>query len=100
MGISIAKKQGLQVIREMQLSLVEGKAPEPKILEAVLLAVAAVLLLTPGLITDITGFSLLNSSIRKSLTRIILSRFSLRKSTTKSSGFSDSSENADYEILD
>lgn len=99
-GLSLAKKQGLKVIGEMQHSLVQGQAPEPKILEAVFLAVAAVLLLTPGLITDLSGFALLTPGIRSSLSKVIFQKFSPQQSGSNSGKPSKSSQEADYEILD
>ena len=58
-GATLAKLEGLGVLRSVQLSLMRGKLPGPQLLDAAMILVGAALLLTPGLLTDALGLSLL-----------------------------------------
>lgn len=54
-GAWLAKKQGMQVLRTLQLQLSRGEMPTQTILEGVLVLVGSVLLLTPGFLSDLLG---------------------------------------------
>jgi UPF0716 protein FxsA len=58
-GAWLAKRQGLQVLRLMQLQLSRGQMPTDAILDGVLVLIGGVLLLSPGFVTDTIGFLLL-----------------------------------------
>jgi UPF0716 protein FxsA len=64
-GAYLAKKQGLKVIRDIQESINNFRAPGDQLLKATFVLVGGVLLLTPGFISDILGFSLLFSPTQK-----------------------------------
>lgn len=59
LGSMLARSQGLQTWRRFQLAIDEGRMPGQEIQEGLLIAFAAAMLLTPGLLTDIAGFLLL-----------------------------------------
>jgi len=59
LGATLARLEGLRVVRSMQRDLAAGRLPADGILNGVLVLVAAALLLTPGLLTDALGFALL-----------------------------------------
>ena len=56
LGITIAKMQGLLVLDSIKRSLQQGDIPAQNIMEGLLVLMGAAMLLTPGLITDVTGF--------------------------------------------
>ncbi|WP_134686321.1 FxsA family protein [Brevibacillus migulae] len=58
-GAWLAKKQGLQVMRTLQLQLSRGEMPTLTILEGALVLVGSVLLLTPGFLSDVLGLLML-----------------------------------------
>ncbi len=58
-GAWLAKQQGLQVIRLLQVQLSRGQMPTDVLIDGVLVLVGGVLLLTPGFVTDLVGFVLL-----------------------------------------
>lgn len=64
-GTTIARQQGLQTIRRMQLAQAQGRLPATEMIEGVMLLVAGVLLMTPGFFTDLFGFSLLFPQLRQ-----------------------------------
>jgi UPF0716 protein FxsA len=55
-GAYLAKYQGLKVLWEMRDLVARGILPGLKIVEGVLVLIGAILLLAPGLITDVVGF--------------------------------------------
>ncbi|MDD3839899.1 MAG: FxsA family protein [Clostridia bacterium] len=56
LGVFLAKSQGLIVIRRIKDELCYGNMPEKQLLDGLLVLVGGILLVTPGIITDITGF--------------------------------------------
>ena len=58
-GASLVRSQGMQTLMSVQGRLQQGEMPAQQILEGVMLAVAGVLLLTPGFMTDALGMLVL-----------------------------------------
>lgn len=58
-GAWLAKKQGLEIIRRARQQMDYGQVPGEAIMDGICILIGAVLLLTPGYITDLTGFLLL-----------------------------------------
>jgi UPF0716 protein FxsA len=63
-GAWLAKLQGLMVIMEIQRDMAEGRMPAPRMMDGVMILIAGVLMITPGLITDAAGFALLVPGVR------------------------------------
>jgi len=59
MGVFLAKYQGIAVLYKMQMKLQAGELPAEQMFDGACILVGGALLLTPGLITDVLGFSLL-----------------------------------------
>ncbi|MCK5850782.1 MAG: FxsA family protein [Kiritimatiellae bacterium] len=72
-GAILAKWQGLMVMSEINRDMAQGKMPAPHMIDGVMILVAGLMLITPGLITDSVGFLLLIPIVRKEL-RIWLRR--------------------------
>ena len=64
-GVIVAKKQGIQSVRNLQNSVSEGNPPGVAIIDTFLIFVGGVLLVTPGFLTDFIGFSLIIPFTRK-----------------------------------
>ena len=64
-GAYLAKQQGLATIRKVQDNMTQGMMPGEALLDGVCILVGGTLLLTPGFVTDITGFLLLAPPTRK-----------------------------------
>ncbi|NVP03527.1 FxsA family protein, partial [Photobacterium damselae subsp. damselae] len=58
-GASLVRSQGLATLTSVQNRLQQGELPAQQIVEGVMLAVAGVLLLTPGFMTDCMGMTIL-----------------------------------------
>ncbi|MFT4415147.1 FxsA family protein [Fredinandcohnia humi] len=59
LGAWLAKKEGLETLRRAQEQMSYGQVPGHAIMDGICILVGAVLLLTPGFITDLTGLILL-----------------------------------------
>ncbi|RMG88488.1 MAG: FxsA family protein [Candidatus Dadabacteria bacterium] len=57
-GAHYARLQGFYVLRRLEASLAEGRLPAAEILDGAMLLVGGALLITPGFLTDLAGFSL------------------------------------------
>lgn len=65
LGASLARHQGLQCWGEFQRRLAQGELPTDPLLDGLMILVAATLLVTPGVITDALGFTLLVPQVRR-----------------------------------
>ena len=59
LGAYLAKMEGLRTLFRLQETLREGGMPGEELLDALLIALAGLVLITPGFITDAVGFLLL-----------------------------------------
>src|SRR5690554_8117611 len=78
----MARSQGMMIFNNAKSSLKKGVMPSNSLLEGLLILVGGVMLLTPGLITDITGFCMIIPWSRVRLRGIIkgwLSKYIKRK---------------------
>tara|TARA_B100000686_G_scaffold326798_1_gene385002 strand:+ start:161 stop:559 length:399 start_codon:yes stop_codon:yes gene_type:complete len=64
LGAYLARMQGLQTFYRIQGSLREGRMPSSDLLDALLIVIAGLVLLTPGFLTDLVGFLLLIPATR------------------------------------
>lgn len=64
-GATLAQRQGYRTIQRIRQDLAEHKIPTDSLLDAVLILFAGALLLTPGVLTDALGMSLLISPCRR-----------------------------------
>ena len=55
-GAFLAKLQGLLTLRRIQEEVNQGRMPADKLFDGVLILCSGILLITPGLITDLIGF--------------------------------------------
>lgn len=58
-GAALARSEGFGIISRIQNELASGQLPGDSLLDGALVLAGALLLLTPGLITDVLGFTLL-----------------------------------------
>ena len=71
-GIRILRQQGFSTLLRARVRLASGELPAQEIVEAMLLAAAGALLLTPGFLTDTIGFVLLSGPLRQPLARRLI----------------------------
>lgn len=74
-GAYLARTQGLLTVLKMQKTLRAGQIPAEEMIDAVLIALAGVVLLTPGFITDVMGMILLFPFTRRALKHRLIKKW-------------------------
>ncbi len=74
LGAALARREGFRVLREWQEALAQGRTPSEGVVGGALLLVAGLLLVTPGVISDVLGLLLLVPPIRASVAAIVRRR--------------------------
>ncbi|MEH0742642.1 membrane protein FxsA [Vibrio cholerae] len=85
-GASLVRSQGVATLLSVQQRLAQGELPAQQIMEGVMLAVAGVLLLTPGFLTDALGMLVLLPAPRAMIAKTLMSKMVIR-SVGGQSGF-------------
>jgi UPF0716 protein FxsA len=87
-GSLILRWQGLQLLNEIRSSMGQGRLPARALADAMMVAIAGVLLLTPGYFSDLIGILLLIPPVRALIYRFLASRVQVvATTTTQSYGF-------------
>jgi UPF0716 protein FxsA len=74
-GAAMARHEGVRVFRRVQSELNAGRLPTDGMIDALLILVAAALLVTPGILTDIVGFVFLIAPLRRLVREYLKKRF-------------------------
>lgn len=82
-GASLARQQGISTFARLRKDLEAGRLPAEPIVDGVLILVAAAVLITPGVLTDLVGFLCLVPACRRLIKRSLKRRFerAMRKGT-------------------
>ena len=86
-GIYYAKYEGLKTLKSLFIQLSRNEPPDYEILSGAGIAVAALLLIIPGFLTDLMGFLLIFPISRKIFYKKISKKFNNRK--TEKNNFID-----------
>ena len=73
-GNWLFRLQGMQTVHRVRLKLRRGETPTVDLIEALILAMAGLLLLVPGFFSDMIGLLCLIPVLRTRLARIIIGR--------------------------
>jgi UPF0716 protein FxsA len=74
-GALLAKSQGRKVLREWSAATSQGRMPAEGVLGGVLILVGGLLLITPGVLTDVVGLLFLLPLTRRLFARAIRNHF-------------------------
>jgi UPF0716 protein FxsA len=74
-GAYLARMQGMQTLHRVRSQLQQGVMPAEDLIDAVIIFVAGIVLLTPGLLTDIAGLLLLFPTSRFHFKRWLRHKF-------------------------
>ncbi len=66
-GAHLAKREGIGVLHQIQEEAANGAAPADKLIEGLMVLVGGILLVTPGVMTDVFGLSLIFPLTRRLL---------------------------------
>ena len=84
-GTWLTKREGLGVLQTLKRDLEKGVPPAHRITEGVMILAGGLLLLTPGVFTDLFGFALITPWTRTRLAPIILRSLAQRFGTGNAS---------------
>lgn len=74
LGAALASREGLRAWQAFQMEVYQGRMPGRAILDGLSIFAGGALLLTPGLLTDFLGFSLLARPTRRWLQNRVINR--------------------------
>ncbi|WP_432697984.1 FxsA family protein [Marinobacterium sp. YM272] len=89
-GVNMLRYQSLATLGRAQERLNRQEMPGQEMVEGIVLAVGGALLITPGFVTDVIGFSCLIPASRKAFVKLLMSRFTLivaSQATHREGGF-------------
>ena len=75
LGASLARQQGISTLVKIQNELSSGKVPTDELIEGAMIVVGGIVLITPGILTDIFGFALMIPKFRKSVSKSLKNSF-------------------------
>lgn len=78
LGAWLARRQGFQTLRRISADLEAGRAPAQSMLDGLLVFIAAVLLVVPGLLTDLVAILLLFPPSRRVVKSLLGRRMQVR----------------------
>ncbi|MFL2860854.1 MAG: FxsA family protein [Pontiellaceae bacterium] len=73
-GATLVRQQGIQTVLNIRKELALGNLPAPQMIDGIMILISGTFLITPGLLTDTLGFSLLIRPVRKLIRKAILKR--------------------------
>ena len=85
-GVNLLRIQGMSTLAKAQRNMAQGQIPAMEMMEGIALAVAGVLLITPGFITDSIGFLCLIPASRRAIIRYLMAKATLRTGFNAGSG--------------
>lgn len=77
-GAILSHRQGWQTFRRIRAELLNGQMPHDSLFDAALILLAGMLLLTPGVLTDLVGISMLFPAGRRFYKRHLIAWFKRR----------------------
>jgi len=77
-GAHLARSQGHSILARMQKEIQAGRVPAGELIEGVLVLIGGIVLLTPGLLTDLAGFALMMPGIRRYVRNRLRKRFAAK----------------------
>jgi UPF0716 protein FxsA len=75
LGLMLVRLEGLRTLRQIQVTLAQGQIPAEELLDGVLICIGGILLLTPGVLTDLFALVLLIPYLRRHFKRWLRRRF-------------------------
>jgi UPF0716 protein FxsA len=74
LGSALARREGGRVWRGFQASLAEGRPPEHGVVDGMLVLLGGVLLLLPGILSDVIGLALFIPPLRRAVGELLRRR--------------------------
>lgn len=88
-GAALARWQGWQTVARIQRELADNKMPTDALIDGLFILLAGAMLITPGILTDLVGFSFLVPPLRR-LVRGQMKKWFIHQMHVQTVHFSDS----------
>jgi UPF0716 protein FxsA len=75
LGMFLARRQGLRTVAHIRQELAAGQMPTDSLLDALMILIAGLVLMTPGILTDALGFALLIPPSRRAIKLLVVAWF-------------------------
>lgn len=99
-GSLILRVQGLALVNQIRASVSRGELPARALADAMMVAVAGLLLISPGYFTDLLGLLLLIPPVRTAIYAYLKSRVKVVATTTGSASYGFSPRQIDDETIE
>ena len=74
-GAYLAKSQGYSILAKIQAETAAGRVPTAELIDGLLVLIGGIVLLTPGLLTDLAGFCLMIPGFRAIIRERVKKKF-------------------------
>ena len=74
-GAYLARSQGYSILARIQSELAAGRVPTAELIDGLLVLIGGIVLLTPGLLTDLAGFCLMVPGFRAIIRERVKQKF-------------------------
>ena len=74
-GAYLARSQGYSILARIQSELAAGRVPTAELIDGLLVLIGGIVLLTPGLLTDLAGFCLMAPGFRAIIRERVKQKF-------------------------
>lgn len=78
LGASLARREGRRALARYQEAIAKGQLPEEGIVSGLLILLGGVLLIAPGVLTDLTGLALMIPPVRQAVAKRVKDRLQKR----------------------
>lgn len=78
LGAWLARREGIKAMTRVQADLTAGAMPTESVVDGLLILIAGIVLVTPGVLTDVCGFMLLIPPARRFVARRLMRAFKSR----------------------
>lgn len=99
-GTILARSQGFRTLNRIRNEMSQGRLPTDSLVDAVMILLAGALLLTPGLLTDLFGLSLLIPLCRRYYRRLMKFWFKANVHVTSFSATATTQTGNDSQVID
>lgn len=101
-GLALARSQGLRTLRAIQNDLAAGRVPAPRLIDQALIMVGGLLLILPGLLSDVAAIALFlpptRALVKRAVGRRIGRRIRYQHQATTMEG-TDISDQVEYTVI-
>jgi len=78
LGAALARREGRRALASYQEAMAKGQLPEEGIVSGLLILAGGVMLITPGVLTDVFGLAMMVPPVRRAMAKLVKARLQKR----------------------